>query len=564
MATIFKPTYSRAVPDDAEIVARGDKRFARFKGKDGRKVTAPIVVNKKANDDRGERCLMESACWYYKDRSGKKHKGYTDKEATRQLAARSERESAFEDGAGVVDPYKEHRKRLLTQHLEDYEQYLKDKERNSDYIQSTVQKIRDMTDACRFELIADISPSKVQGYLGDLRRSGLSISSSNHYLTAMKMFVNWMVKDRRTADNPIIGMSRQNTDTDRRRVRRPLSLDEFDRLLQATASGIEIQGISGPDRVMLYIVACYTGYRRNEIGSVTRRSFDFASSPPTLTVDAGNSKRKRLDVILLRSDFATMIQEWLTTLNKDDGETLFSVTDKRTAEMMRKDLQAARDKWIGEASTDEEAKSRAESCFLTYVDAEGRYADFHSLRKTFITNLSRAGVSPKLAQTLARHSDINLTMNTYTSLEIDDQSAAIEDLPAIPRIKQAEPKRNERQATGTDGSKAGSSDSLVPELVQTSDFGSPNVSSADNETSSECHRQETKKPLNDQRFDTSCHSEACSDNQVRETGLEPARVSPLDPKSSASANSATLACCFLLQPQTSFPCFGCQPTYTRS
>ena len=31
---------------------------------------------------------------------------------------------------------------------------------------------------------------------------------------------------------------------------------------------------------------------------------------------------------------------------------------------------------------------------------------FHSLRHTFITNLSRANVSPKVAQQLARHSDI--------------------------------------------------------------------------------------------------------------------------------------------------------------
>ncbi len=53
---------------------------------------------------------------------------------------------------------------------------------------------------------------------------------------------------------------------------------------------------------------------------------------------------------------------------------------------------------------------------IPYVDDRGHYADFHALRKTFITNLSRVGVSPTTAQLLARHSDINLTMNTYTML----------------------------------------------------------------------------------------------------------------------------------------------------
>jgi integrase len=62
-------------------------------------------------------------------------------------------------------------------------------------------------------------------------------------------------------------------------------------------------------------------------------------------------------------------------------------------------------------------------------------ADFHSLRKTFITNLSLAGVTPKMAQSLARHSDINLTMNVYTMLNVSDQAAAVESLPPIPQAK---------------------------------------------------------------------------------------------------------------------------------
>jgi len=45
---------------------------------------------------------------------------------------------------------------------------------------------------------------------------------------------------------------------------------------------------------------------------------------------------------------------------------------------------------------------------------------FLALLRGFIINLSKAGVSPKTDQTLARHSDINLTMNTYTMLGVYD------------------------------------------------------------------------------------------------------------------------------------------------
>jgi hypothetical protein len=79
-----------------------------------------------------------------------------------------------------------------------------------------------------------------------------------------------------------------------------------------------------------------------------------------------------------------------------------------------------------------------------YVNAEGRVADFHALRQTVITNLSRAGVSPKMAQSLARHSDINLTMNVYTVVSVSDQAAAVESLPPLPGMPGRSPEERPR------------------------------------------------------------------------------------------------------------------------
>jgi integrase len=103
--------------------------------------------------------------------------------------------------------------------------------------------------------------------------------------------------------------------------------------------------------------------------------------------------------------------------------------DRKGAKMMRADLEAARNLWLAEdASLREE---REKSDFLKYRDQDGRFADFHSLRHTFITNLIKANVSPKVAQTLARHSDIRLTMDIYTHVDQDEQKGAIEKLPTI-------------------------------------------------------------------------------------------------------------------------------------
>ena len=99
--------------------------------------------------------------------------------------------------------------------------------------------------------------------------------------------------------------------------------------------------------------------------------------------------------------------------------------------MMRKDLAAAREAWILEAMSDEDGEARKASDFLCYQSHDGLYADFHANRHTFITNLAKAGVSPKTAQSLARHSDIRLTMNVYTHTDMAEKAEAVGRLPGL-------------------------------------------------------------------------------------------------------------------------------------
>jgi hypothetical protein len=82
--------------------------------------------------------------------------------------------------------------------------------------------------------------------------------------------------------------------------------------------------------------------------------------------------------------------------------------------MMQLDLEPARNVRLKETETDEGKMEPEKTDFLAYVSHAGRYADFHSCRHLVIISLERAGIRPKVAQTLARHSDIRLTLGIHT------------------------------------------------------------------------------------------------------------------------------------------------------
>src|SRR5690606_6601890 len=154
-------------------------------------------------------------------------------------------------------------------------------------------------------------------------------------LRAIKQFSGWLARTRRVATDPLSELKMLNADTDRRHLRRPLAPEELTRLVNAAQQGAPVEGISGSDRAMMYLLAAWTGYRKGEIGSLTASSFDLAGDPPTVVVEAQYSKRRRRDVQVLHPDLAGKISEWLATKKLPENGLLFPVT-KRAGGTQRK------------------------------------------------------------------------------------------------------------------------------------------------------------------------------------------------------------------------------------
>ena len=153
------------------------------------------------------------------------------------------------------------------------------------------------------------------------------------------------------------------------------------------------------------------------------------------------SKHRREDTQVLHPEVVRQLKQWLATKKRlRPDQPLFPISgrvkggiERKAYKMMERDLTAARDKWLDEVKDQpRELARRRKSDFLCYCNHDGLFADFHGLRHLFITSLERAGVKPKMAQTLARHSDIRLTLGVYTHVGLSDCSAAIESLPAPP------------------------------------------------------------------------------------------------------------------------------------
>jgi|GEM_PF-400459 len=279
---------------------------------------------------------------------------------------------------------------------------------------------------------------------------GMSIAASNDYVAACKNFGNWLTKTRpkRWPENPLSPVGKLNADEDVRRERRPASVEEFQRLVAAARLGEPFRGLSGVDRAMLYVVAVYTGFRASELGSLRALSFQLDADPPMIVVQAEHSKRRRKDEQPIRPDLAALLREWLR--ERQAVEPPSQTLSLNRAGRGRNDDRLNPKLWPGSWVDDAAEMLRVDlaAAGIEHEDSAGRVLDFHALRHSFASWLSKAGVAPKAAQELMRHSDIRLTMKWYTSLEVRDLTNDLDRLPPVPWSGFGE--SSVMRATGTD------------------------------------------------------------------------------------------------------------------
>ena len=77
----------------------------------------------------------------------------------------------------------------------------------------------------------------------------------------------------------------------------------------------------------------------------------------------------------------------------------------------------------------DEFRADLEKAGIPFLDKRGQRLDYHALRKTFITRLSRNKVHPRLAMELARHSDLKLTMKNYADVGQFPLQEVMDSLP---------------------------------------------------------------------------------------------------------------------------------------
>jgi integrase len=321
--------------------------------------------------------------------------GTSDKQVAEKRRGEMLREREHER-AGFIPPkaVRYSAQRSLAEHLVDFVGDMRRRGKSDKYLANIQFRVGALIAACRWSLPKDVTADTFQQWRQE--HQDLAAKTVNDYLEAARCLFNWMVKNGRVVANPLVTVEKVSmvgTDT---RERRAMTDDEVRALL----------AVSG-ERNAVYLMAVHTGLRRSEIAALKWSDLTLDAVTPFVQVRASTTKNGKSAAMRLHPDLLAALLEHKA---KAAGDCDLVFPRMPRIERFCRDLKKAG---------------------VPYKDAQGRYADFHSLRKTFGTNLQKAGVPSRVAMKAMRHSDRRLTDKIYTDENMLDTWSAIGGLPSF-------------------------------------------------------------------------------------------------------------------------------------
>ncbi len=457
MATLFKKQYTKPIPKDAEIFSKSvpnsegkriEKQFARWKSRpdrQGKRKTITAELN-----EAGNRIKAEAKTWTAKYRDGE---GIVREVAT-GCREKQSAQKKLDDLLSLVDKVRvgsltttdleigEHNKTPLADHVADYIEDLKTRRVNADRVKTSDTRLKAACDGCDFRWLRDLNAEALRKWLRS--HSDMSAATYNWHVTLWTAFGNWLTGirlegkrpsqtgQRRLSSNPFDGFGKRDEKDDRRRIARALTLDEMRTLLDSTqrrplndammvrrgknkgklvakvpdARRAKLERL-GMERAMIYKTLILTGLRSNELRTLRKADLSFGDVP-FVVLRSSNEKSRKGSSIPLKADLAAELLEWVS--DKKPTDLVFKVPTG-LLRILNRDLEAAG---------------------IEKIDENDGRIHLHAMRHSTGTHLSAAGVAPRTAQAIMRHSDIALTMNTYTDERLLETSAAVDLLPELP------------------------------------------------------------------------------------------------------------------------------------
>lgn len=326
--------------------------------------------------------------------------------------------------AGVVDSRKlkisQQSRRPIREHIADYIEHCRRIKQSAHNVNQKESRLERFVDATQVDRLDDVTAEILEGYMATITDEGNSARTANHARQIVVALCSWCVKNNRMSFNPVKSVKKYNEDTDRRRVRRPLTDDEVGRLLNVARQR---------GREAWYMAALLAGLRKGDLKRLKWCDIDFENM--CITIRGGKSQRT--DQVPLHPDLGMVLKQRQTEMMAMPKANVFPevVTDRtRQKDFLRAGIARrvpVKDE-EGEVVLIGEGDDAVPKMKIVTEDENGYVVDLHAMRTTLGTKLARAGVSPQICQQIMRHSDYQTTLNHYTVLGLQDTTQAIEKI----------------------------------------------------------------------------------------------------------------------------------------